>query len=469
MTSSGEATPSEKSASPVSLSSMWGPGRKQSNSPPVYLFLCRHGKTQGSDLDSDLLRIAGENVRDSDYRVKLRARALAEQPTADRDRGLSPIGLVETRDVARVLAETLSRPWAAGYDTRRIRVGLVVSASSGQATETAAILARTLGVENSGIPGPAFDAGLLDPSHFFEPNPAFDVRPELLRALAAVATKENYEWSALLVVGHQPLLSWLTSWLLATPWYRRRWTVPFSHSEVAGFLVEDIHGLSRRLKGEQRTQETSGAQRWLVNVIQRIAATPRPWHAPARLAWTVSTDRQDVADLVRNKIKSKMDTARLLGGGIAAGLTIILGLLLDPSKTAGHAVAVRAAATAFLMALILYLIAMYSYDSLLMPTRFWGERRPWRTRQADWLVHRPPSSAAWVLYQNMRRIWYGTFTIATTVALLGLVFLAYTALIPRSWHLFEPPVWLQLLMLAGAAVTTAWVGYYFRPVLGAED
>src|SRR6185503_1792000 len=57
-------------------------------------------------------------------------------------------------------------------------------------------------------------------------------------------------------------------------------------------------------------------------------------------------------------------------------------------------------------------------DTLLIPVRFWGSRAPrtpdpdsWKREHPspDWLIRRPPSSSAWVLYQNMMRIWNYTF------------------------------------------------------------
>jgi hypothetical protein len=79
-----------------------------------------------------------------------------------------------------------------------------------------------------------------------------------------------------------------------------------------------------------------------------------------------------------------------------------------------------------LAALALYLMTMYAYDRLLMPIRFWGEGS--RRRRRAWLPARPPSSAAWVLYRNMMRIWYMIFTPATVLVGMAFTLLAITLL-----------------------------------------
>jgi hypothetical protein len=115
--------------------------------------------------------------------------------------------------------------------------------------------------------------------------------------------------------------------------------------------------------------------------------------------------------------------------------------------------------------LVLYLATMYAYDRLLMPDRFWGERRPRRTvllrRGEGWLVRRPPSSVAWVLYVNMMRVWRGLFTTATACVVIALGVLGATAL-----HIGRP----QLLWIASpAALVVALLVYWFQPLLGSED
>lgn len=84
------------------------------------------------------------------------------------------------------------------------------------------------------------------------------------------------------------------------------------------------------------------------------------------------------------------------------------------------------------------------------------------------MVHRirppgclPPSSAAWVLYVNMMRVWRGLFSTAIGCVVTALAVLAGTVL-----HVG----WLALTAIVlPAAGSTALLIYHFRPVLGSED
>jgi hypothetical protein len=116
-----------------------------------------------------------------------------------------------------------------------------------------------------------------------------------------------------------------------------------------------------------------------------------------------------------------------------------------------------------LAAVALYLMTMYAYDRLLMPTRFWAElppRRGDRRRGRNWLPRRPPSSSAWVVYRNMMRTWYTLFTPATALVALALGILGAALLRLDVGDL-------RWAVLAGTAL--AVIRWFFRPVLGSED
>ncbi len=85
-------------------------------------------------------------------------------------------------------------------------------------------------------------------------------------------------------------------------------------------------------------------------------------------------------------------------------------------------------------------------------------------KRPKWLVWRPPSSALWVLYQNMIRIWKYLFTGATCCVLIGLLFLAYAV--------FKLNITGTIMFIAVVAVGSCllWLFYkIYGPVLGAED
>jgi hypothetical protein len=173
-----------------------------------------------------------------------------------------------------------------------------------------------------------------------------------------------------------------------------------------------------------------------------------------------------VINELKEKIRGKMEGAKLLGAFSTGILSFVLGMLIDTKKLADLGQGrflIFAAALTFLLATLLYFASYYAYDRLLMPTRFWGEPqpRPW-SRHPNWLVMRPPSSAAWVLYQNMMHVWSWLFTPAVVLVCTGLTLLGLAVLQP------EPSI--------GAVVAIAALAVLFRPLyrilgprLGSQD
>jgi hypothetical protein len=239
---------------------------------------------------------------------------------------------------------------------------------------------------------------------------------------------------AVLVVGHMPQLGWLGSRLLGnrSPWSVVRDGFPtpvvLEHAEVAAIAIE-----AREFRN-------------------------RP---AGRLDWFVTRSETQAIDALREKIKSKMDIAKLLGGFMTLVLSAVLLApgRLDELRAGGNGWAVSVAAVAFLIAIGLYLATMYAYDTLLMPKRYWGEDGP-GGRRPGWLVRRPPSGAAWVLYQNMLYIWTFVFTPATAAVILALLALAYAAL---------DPGWLDVVLASLVFVAVAVYVRQHRPVLGSHD
>jgi hypothetical protein len=172
---------------------------------------------------------------------------------------------------------------------------------------------------------------------------------------------------AVLVVGHQPQLSWLSDWFTRRdrgrrwqPW--RSGPVPVAHGEI---------------------------------ICLAVAETPRRWWRRSggwtgHVLWSITPDDKPALADVQEKVKSKMETAKLLSGVITLVVTALLGVLLDRAKLDGLGMvtatpfglealrfsgqlAVQIAFGLLMGALGLYLMTMYAYDSLLMPTRFWAE------------------------------------------------------------------------------------------------
>jgi hypothetical protein len=213
----------------------------------------------------------------------------------------------------------------------------------------------------------------------------------------------------------------------------------------------------------------------------------RSWSLRKRrdLLWTIGPDETSAIEDLLGKIRSKMDTAKFLGTFITALVTFVLGKRFDAAKTSvGAAVELTdiqnglwvVTIAALGVAALLCYAAVFYYDSLLMPRRFWapsarpGWFRRWRgsgpAARPRWLVQRPPSSAAWILQQNMMRIW--TRLVVVAMWSLGVALSAFAVLVlsrPESLRDLVSPV------LIAAAVAALAVGYVVthRPRLGAED
>lgn len=283
---------------------------------------------------------------------------------------------------------------------------------------------------------------------------------ELVRAVEAALQDDKRvarRPPAVLVVGHQPQLGQLADELGRNhDWAgfrrRRRLRVPIRSGEVACLVFEE----------PRRGRSWQAEDRQLSWWRQRLR-----YRAP-RVAWTISPDDKDALDDVRDKVKSKLETAKLLGGVITVVLGALLALLFDENKRealkGARQVGVWGSAGLLLAAVALYLATVYAYDTLLMPPRFWAElsprnpRRP--SRRGAWLVRRPPSSSAWLVFQNMQRVWWGLFTTATACVGLALLLLALTILGTSGW---------LFLALVPGAVVVGWLIAWFRPILGSED
>ena len=266
-------------------------------------------------------------------------------------------------------------------------------------------------------------------------NSPVDVARDEIDRLASslLGSAGGSDGNAILVVGHQPTLSRVADALLngRRPRFLRRAPTPLDRSGIVCVAVADDR------------------------------PSRRAW-----IAWAISYDDKAAAAAVRDKIARKMDTAKSFGGLLTLALTIVLGVLVDGQQIAnfGHRLwQVQASAVLYLLASGLYIVTMYCYDSLLMPTRFWGESGAGsgqRAARRRWLVERPPSSDAWVLYQNMMRIWRNLFTTASALAFAATVLFAFAALCITGW---------VAGLSAVAALLVAWWIYRSRPVLGSED
>jgi hypothetical protein len=184
----------------------------------------------------------------------------------------------------------------------------------------------------------------------------------------------------------------------------------------------------------------------------------RPHRWAWSLAWTLCHHDEKAASDLRNKIRSKMDTAKVFGAlGVA-----LLTFLLQQAAQGGDFVQGTWPLVGLLLigaGTALYFATLFAYDRLLMPTRFWSARRPGLA--PAWVVQRPPANDWWVLYQNMMHTWRWMFLPACLLIAGGLLALAFAAFSSRS------PWWLAIVATA-IAIVSLW-SWRQRPRLGAED
>jgi phosphohistidine phosphatase SixA len=408
-----------------------------------YLLLMRHGKHE-ADRPGRPEKRKPSTEGEKDFRgfVEKRTEVLAElrgdketsiDPKPDssdpsKRRKLSEEGEKETREVAAKLTEVLAELQDEG--DLSIHLKEVWWATTDEAAKTADVVREVL-AESPYADVPYRDDQDLAPTTFKAYRNSGKHKQVATRFKTCVRESEGND--AVMVIGHQPFLSWLAFELTGE-------AIPIARSEIACIAFEG-----------------AGSRKW-----------PR-----GRLRWVLSpSTRSSRGDLreIKDKIKSKMGIAKLLVAFITTALAFLLGSLFDEAKVVdlrkyvGAEWALRLSAVAFFIAIALFLATMYAYDRLLMPSRFWGEA-PLPTnpkKRPKWLVWRPPSSELWVLYQNMMRVWRYLFTGATYAVLAGLLLLAYAV-----FHPAEP-----IVFFAGAVIGVVLFRFcyrYFGPRLGTED
>jgi hypothetical protein len=179
-----------------------------------------------------------------------------------------------------------------------------------------------------------------------------------------------------------------------------------------------------------------------------------------RVMWVIEPSDKTTTEQLREKIKSKMDVAKVFGAVITFALGIVLNVLVDGSKVGGmkHPLGVQSAAGVLGIALALYIATMYAFDTLLMPTRFWNPSGVQEKRWRHHVVDRPPSSANLVMQQNMVRIWSHPFTLANILVVFAFGLLAWGTMdISPGW-------------LLGTAVLAVALASWARHVdLGVQD
>jgi broad specificity phosphatase PhoE len=350
------------------------------------------------------------------------------------DHVLTAEGLREAQAVGDRLAETLA---TAGPDGRPVKVAeiryagatgrLVLLDQANQEPEaTARAVAHQLtlrGIEHEKpTPWPVIRPEVFPASSSKAADKACKAA-ECLKALA-----ERHRGQAILVVGNSPQVDWLAEQLVGRP-------IAVGRGEVV------------------------------------CLATTSPRQSRWGLRWTVGPSEEATIKELRDKIRSKMDTAKFLGTFITALVSFVLAKWLDALKAAaannqpipippGQHWLWLLTVVLLLLAAVLCFAALFFYDGLLMPDRYWtSSARRRNSRQARWVVQRPPSSAAWILQQNMMRLW--NRLVVPAIVALGAALVVFTSLVlvsPGSGgHLTRPQP-----IVVGTAVAHATIQEHRR-------
>lgn len=356
------------------------------------------------------------------------------RPSRPPESVLDRIGRAEARDVGGTLASVLD-------DLRRanepVQVSRFVHENTKQARATAQALTE------------AFEqtAAALEQTHGERPPPLPSMVPigrevpsqaldatfwlqDTVEILTAAAVKPPNVRGAALIVGHEPGMSWLVTHLL---------------------------GIGR--SALQRRPDVPALARAELLALQRRGNRWQPM-------WALTSDAKDTIAEVTAKIRSKMDTAKVFGGFVTALLTFVASQYATTKpSTLPWAIARGVSLTALGVAVLFYLMTLFWYDRLLMPTRFWSSPQPHSRRpDTSTILLRPPSSAVWVLYQNMQRTWRRLFIPATYLAGVGVATFAVARIEPGG----ATAVALVVVGIAAIAVA-AWWGWQSRPILGVQD
>ena len=256
-----------------------------------------------------------------------------------------------------------------------------------------------------------------------------DIEKAWVETAVARQSEETHRY---VIVGHDPQMSWLLHHLGDR---ETRW-----HTLATGelMLLEPC---------PDSTPQTPRYQR------------PRFVFSPSDPATTTE---------LQAKIKSKMDTAKVLGTFFTALVTFAATQLLDRDDPSTRSTWLAVVGLGLLAtATVLYFVTLFFYDELLMPKRFWPSTLP-KTRTAKTTrtrhVLRPPGPDVWVLYENMLRVWTWAFIPATLLAGAGVTALTLALADPSGWW------WLAAAASIGVVASIGSVFRHLaRPRLGVND
>ena len=370
-------------------------------------------------------------------------------------------GWKKTRSIAVSLAERL--------DAEKIRVTHILSSEHEVATQTAkvyaAILCRSLPATLGPLPW-------LSPETFQGySRPAIEQQLDHLWTMTVPAgtppTGQEDGGRAIVLIGHQPQLTVIADIVLrgtAKVSWRRVWTralpLPVGSSEAACLRVD----------------------------------------RPRRLRWLLTEKGTPLAKELKDKLKSKVDTAKFFLGALAVNAGLLVNTSVWNSAGSSQLAVLGLGALLIFLGLLFAVATLFGYDALNMPSEFWAEAARLDRRRTAPLageiparrtVLRPPSEATVLLFYEMVNVWNRFFLPALICSVAGVSCFLLTLVMSRfdALHANVPPAassvpsppaagpfpmqrdpWILAAALIVVAAVVVWRFYRERgPKLGLED
>lgn len=190
-----------------------------------------------------------------------------------------------------------------------------------------------------------------------------------------------------------------------------------------------------------------------------------------RLLWVIGDEDSGLVTSIKDKIKVKNTTLQFFAGFIVVliGFSFVAVGSKDAMEVMLRPTWMYLSLAFNVLSLALTTIAIFAFDVLLMPSRYWSEgpsgSSPGLLLRLRRFVfgtdlERPPSPIHWVLFRNIGVIWKGAFLPAVVFLFLGL-FLAVGALLENL------VAYSILAVLSAVFLYVVW--RVLAPRLGVED
>ena len=312
--------------------------------------------------------------------------ARGEEPSrslaTDDGKGLRKSGWKKTLDIASSLADRLA--------VEGICVTNIFYSSHEAARQTAIVYASVLCRDR---PLALQRLRLLDPEGVSRRRPkrVLAKLDKLWRCRVPAGSNAERKSRAIILVGHQPELSVLAGTVLGSGPV----TLPLGGSEAAC-----IRYVPRR----------------------RFRLSRRP-----RLRWLLTEKGDSLTAEVKDKVKSKVDTAKFFLGALAVNAGLLVNTTIWDKGGRQQWFVLAAGGFLIFLGLLFAIGTLSGYDALNMPATFWSEshrKAPRRGKRRDMdpplrTVMRPPSEAAVLLFYEMVRVWRFFFIPALVCSVAG--------------------------------------------------